>query len=64
MTYFESDQDKAVKFLEDISGQYPQEILCRYHLSTLYFDRGEIEKSKKYALAAQQLHPASDYYRI
>lgn len=60
MTYFESDQDKAVKFLEDISEQYPQEILCRYHLSTLYFDRGEIEKSKKYALAAQQLNPASD----
>lgn len=60
MTYFETDQDKAIKFLKDISDQYPEEILCRYHLSTLYFDRGEIEKSKEYALAAQQLNPASD----
>lgn len=60
MTYYESDQNKAVKFLEDISAQYPEEILSRYHLSTLYFDRGDIEKSKTYALAAQQLNPSSD----
>ncbi len=60
MTYYESDQDKTIKFLEDISTQYPEEILSRYHLSTLYFDRGDIEKSKRYALAAQQLNPSAD----
>lgn len=60
MTYYETDQEKALKFLEDISNQYPDEVLSRYFLSTLYFDRGEIEKSKTYALAAQNLNPASD----
>lgn len=60
MTYYETDQNKALKFLEDISAQYPEEVLSRYFLSTLYFDHGDIEKSKFYALAAQNLNPSSD----
>ena len=60
MTYYETDQNKSIKFLEEISSQYPNEALSRYLLSTLYFDLGNMDKAKEYALSAQNINPSAD----
>lgn len=60
MTYYENDKEKAISFLKNISDQYKEEPLCRYFLSTILFDEGNLAEAKKYALGAEHINPYSD----
>lgn len=64
MTYLPQDKEKAVKFLEDISVQYPKEALSRYFLSSIYYENHQYEQSLVNAKAAETLVPLSDEVQV
>lgn len=60
LTYAQSDPEKSIRFLQDIASQFPEDVSCRYFLSTLFFDKQDFENSQKFAQEAYQLNPKSD----
>ncbi len=60
LTYAETDPEKAIRFLQDIAAQFPQDVSSRYYLCTLFFDKQDFVNAQKYAMEANQLNPASD----
>lgn len=60
LTYAATDPEKAIRFLQEIAAQFPQDVSCRYYLCTIFFDKQDFANSQKYALEAHQLNPSSD----
>ena len=60
LTYSETDIDKTIRFLKEIAEQAPQDDVCRYYLSTSYFDKQDYATSYHYAMEAYKLNPAAD----
>lgn len=55
VTYLKTDKDKAIRFLTDMSEQYPNEVLAPYFLSTIYLDDNDYINANKYALMAENI---------
>lgn len=60
MTYYDTDVEKALKFLNEIDNQYPENILCQYFLCHINFEQGNIKEAIIHGENAKKIDPKND----